>query len=372
MSDAATPLPARLARIAKDFADGVMTPSRTGFAAMLAGAAVMSALALWLFSYGTLGGPAGAYVARSANDSDGLATYRALQLRVADDRRPLLVVLGTSILSNAFASEAMLKQAVDKETGRDWEVAILTTALQSPIDQVALVQSVVGEDGARGRPVVLVIGVDTLHTGWSRQQMLDIDRTGRLGLRSDWADAEIAELGGTPRPRSWLYVRENWHFFITNGTQALLRLMVRKSAPRRFDQYAPDQPLPLKERKRDLIVSQIRAADDPQSKGFLPVLEHLMNRLSAHGNIRVALVHETPSPDLVKSAGLQGVLVREQATYARFAKAAGAAFWPLLDTPDITADAYHDDLHIGDEKTQARLRARLAARVAGLISGAKP
>ena len=98
-----------LKAIAEAFFEGCIKPSRTAFWAMLVGLAANLALAGWFFRYDTLASSAGAYLAGSYKDVYAIATHRALALAREKTDQPLLLVLGSSATSTAFAFEGDVK-----------------------------------------------------------------------------------------------------------------------------------------------------------------------------------------------------------------------------------------------------------------------
>ena len=351
----------------RSFVSGAIGPSRAGFFGMLAGIAVMFAVICWFFNYDTLSGPNGAYVSRSSADSDGAATFRALQVGRSGETRPLLIILGSSITASAFASEQLLQTELSQTTGMAWQVAMLTTALQSPVDQINLIQTALGSEPHNRSHVLILLGADVIHTGWNNEQILEVENEPRLGIRSDWADAEIALLGGTPRPRSDFFLAENTRFFTVNGAAALLRLMVRRAAPRKFDFYAPAGFLPDADRKSQLIADQMRASLALKGSGFLPVIQRLNNKLEQQGVAELILMQEHPSPALLEQQKLSEAVEAEMSTYEQFAEENGLKFWPIFQDLPLSEAHYSDDLHIGDADIQAKFRAALVDNVSDLI-----
>ena len=359
----------RAGKIGQAFLDGFVESSRAAFFAMLAGMVLMIALAAWYFSYATLSGPSGAYLARSSADVDGHATYRALQLGGQVDNRPTVLILGSSVSASAFAFEALTADAIRQETGQDWRVGLLTTALQSPVDQFALIETALKSADRQNQPVVIVLGVDVTLNGWTPEKILEIDSEPRLGIRSAWADNEITRLGGTPRPRSSFYIAENWRFFIVNGGKAMMRLLTRKAAVPRLDIFAPDESLPEDQRNGGLIAERIRTSFKPDSDGILGSLRVLADHLDSFENARLILLHELPSPDLIKNARLEAIIAAERARYIDFAQEIGARYWSPFTDLNVPARTFHDSYHIGQAETQQQLRAALARQIADLTKG---
>lgn len=351
------------------FFQGFTTPSRDAFWAMIPGFVLMSAIVAWFFSYATLSSPTGAFLARSEKDSYGIASHHALKLGQQQDTRPLLVVMGSSVTSNAMGSDVALQEAVQKATGAEWQVALLATALQGPLEQIAMLETILSAPAAKERRIVAVLGVEPTVNFWNAQKVVELEEEVRMGLRSDWADAELVALGGTPKSRSGIYIVENWRFFLANGTRSIMRLASGRAAVPDYDFYAPPESLPANERKRDEIIEIMRTSHDPNSSGVLDSLSRLVDRLESYPNLQLVLLQEWPSPELIAQGELMDLLHSEADRYDAFAKENQVGFWRVFEENKVPAGAFYDDLHIGDRGAQDLLVKCVADKLAALESG---
>ncbi|MHA6264585.1 hypothetical protein ACXYMO_15385 [Arenibacterium sp. CAU 1754] len=357
----------RAMEIWQAFVAGFVESSRAAFVAMLIGFLAIASIALWYFSYATLGSPVGVYLMRSELDVDGYATYRSLHAAQTPNDSPLALILGSSVMASAFAFEELTAQEISEKTGEQWHVAMLTTAKQSPLDQFALLETVLqSAESRKNQRIVVVLGVDVTLNAWTPEKMLEIDRFGRLGIRSDWADQEVLRLGGTPRPRYSFYIADNWNFFRLNGGKTLMRLLARTPAQPRLDIFAPKVSWPEEKRNGPAIAAQIRSSFDPENQSLLHTLRELAQRLSDYENLDLVLFHETPSPDFVEARRLTEIVAAESARYREFSREIGAHFWSPIIEAGVSAEAYHDHYHIGKSDTQARLRSALAEKISEL------
>jgi hypothetical protein len=361
-------IPARksLAWGCREFWLGVSEPSMTAFLSMLAGFATMLAVAAWFFSYATLAGPMGKYLARSTKDSEGFATQRALMLGATPATHPRLIILGSSVVANSLAEEEPIARGLIERTGQVWEVHMLTTPLQSPIDQLTLIQTALGEPGSIKEPVIIALGVSLLSEGWTAERLLAFDESARIGARSDWADAAIAELGGTPRSRSGYYIHDNIRFVAVNGNEALLRLLLNAPAARRLDTFAPKFSIPPEKRPRGMLARKAQQAAENGGPLF-NLLRQLARHLEAYPNVRLVLIEGAVSPGFLRTMGLEGLEEESEMTFKSFADATGMAYLPIIREAHVPEAAYHDDLHIDDKEAQASVRDALVDDLAALV-----
>ena len=330
---------------------------------MIAGVLVMGTFLCWFFSYDTLGGPLGKYLVSSDTDSFGYVTFRSLQLGRTEQKQPLLVVLGTSIFSNALASERKLEESLKHASGEDWNVALLTTALQSPIDQVTLIQTIIRPTLEQKERIIIIVGVSTFRGEWPKEVLLEIEQNSRLGLRSDWADSEIESIGGEPKPRSSIYIYENWEFFLHHARKTILRFFVQGPATRQFDSFSPLVRAPENFENREELIEKMYEWYDPNDESYLNRFQVLENLLKLHPNVQLVFVQELPSPELL-SEDLFGKQVNaERAQYEAFSKKIGADYWPIFEESQISAESYFDYFHIGDPSAQENIRINLVNRV---------
>lgn len=346
-------------------------PSLPMFFAMCAGAAAMTGLIFWFFSYATLAGPYGDYLPRSKRDNEAMATQRALSLAMAPPERPRAIVTGSSATGNSLAREDLVAAAIGKATGSDWLVGLLATPLQSPLDQVALVERALGPPPGPEAPVYLIVGHSALRDGWTAERMLSFENRRRIGLRSDWEDEEIRRLGGAPLPRSDWYIAENFRFFVVNGAKSIVRLLSRLPAARRYDMNSPAASLSVDRRKRDVIVGNYmrgRETAEPESRA---ILKRLAERLKAYPSVHLILIDEGLNPELVDNAGLRAEDDAWLESMAVFAKSIGAEFWPIHREASIAPESYYDDLHVSLPAARDKIRERLARHIAEDEKGAR-
>ncbi len=350
---------------AQDFWSGFSQASRLSLAMTVASFFAMTGFAFWFFSENTITGPTGQYLLRSPSDHAAHASLRALQLSKTPVDRPRFIVLGTSSLAHAIASEVLLTEELVQQTGMEWDVSILTTALQSPLEETALAELAIGPPGGTN-PVVVATGVNMLKQSWTKQRIFDTDAEPRLGIRSVWADDILKDLGGMPRSRTGIYAIDNYRFVVINGFESLLRFALQKPAMRKLDVFASNKHVNVQPDARDAIVEKIRRGlSDSSTYHF--VAEALLKRLSTRPDMRVLQLEEPISPDFLQSENLMGDYIRTNQQFAQWGTQNNAPYLALLDNLPLSGNDFGDIVHIVDSNAQKRIRETLARDVARRI-----
>jgi hypothetical protein len=335
-----------------------VTPTPAAFGLTLAVFALTFGAICALVTPARLAGSLGDYLPRSTQDAEGFATREALRLSMdAAEPPPRLRIISNSVLAHAFASEEELTAALAAATGARWSVSMLTTPLQGAIDEAALAEHAT----ARG-PAVVVLAVGFPRFAARRERLIELDRSGRVGVRSAWADDALAAIGGTPRARTGVYAIDNRNFLLRNATAALGRTLIGRPAKRRVDIYV-SEALPPDElaQRRVRMLGQLAAAE--RSTLGVALLERLVVRLRAGGST-VLLVEEPISDALFRTPGERARYDRYLTWSAATAQRLGARYCRPAAVARPVPRAMPDFIHVTDAPTQARLRAALADCVA--------
>lgn len=337
---------------------GFSEPSVLAFRVFCGMALATLAFCLWFFSTTTLAGPMGAYLPRSGIDAEGFATREALRTGHRAPLRPRLIVLGTSTLAQALGPAKVLSAALKDGTGEDWEVVNLATPLQSPTDQFALAETALESQRADSPPALVALGFGVQRLRWTPEQVMQYVAHPRLGLSSAWADGEIRALGGDPPARTGLYAWDNLPFYLLNGSEAMLRVLLHRPAKRVIDQYATGKPH-HDPRVRATLGAEIRDGAARQGDYFAQIAR-LAALVAAVPNARLVLVEEPLSPDLIAEQDLAGL--RDRLALAA-AEAGLPAYWPIVDEAGLGGEDFFDDLHVMHGPPQDRVQAALAGHV---------
>jgi hypothetical protein len=340
---------------------GFVTPSLMSFVTMLVMAALCTAAVCLVVTPRFIAGPLGAYLPRSENDTEAVATRKALRLSSAPavaGAPARLCMVSNSVLAHSFADEAATAAELKQATGRPWEAVFLTTPLQGPIDEAAL-----ADFATRQRPCVMVLGLSFDRFEVTPREALRLDAMVRLGIISPWANGEREDLGGKPRRASGVYAIDNSPFLLREAPSFLARMALGDAAHPRVDAYQPREPLnghELETRKAVILSGLHRSADNVLAEKLLAdLVTHLHER-----HVPIVFVEEPVSPALFTTprdrAEYQAYLARSAAT----ARSLGGAYCRPADVVPPPAAAYPDYLHLVDRQTQAAMRRALADCVA--------
>ena len=338
---------------------GFSQPSALAFSVFGLSLVATVALCVWFFSEATIGGWYGRYLPRSALDDDGFATREALKAGYEEATLPRLMVLGSSTIAQAVGSGQELEQKILDLTGQKWRVVVLTTAGQSPTEQFALIECALERQRADSPPVVVAVGFGPQRMRWTAEKTVGIATSRRLGLRSDWEDAEVRVLGGTPMPRRGFYPLDNWDFFLVNGARSLLRVALQQPASRKVDYFTRGREGPETQAVRDTRGARIRDSF-PQRHGYYSQISRLAANVASRPNTSLVFIEETISPDLVTDQGLAGIYDQMRQEMAEMAQQQGFRFWPVTTEANLSSAHYHDDLHIQTGEAQDILRTMIA------------
>ncbi|MBG6211985.1 hypothetical protein IWQ49_006684 [Labrenzia sp. EL_126] len=336
------------------FVAGFTKPSGLAAAIMIGVFVLSVAFAAWFFSPSTLAGPLGAYLPRSAQDAEGFVTRATLHLANRTATKPRLVILGSSVLAQAFGASPQLTPPEQK-----WSVHMLTTPLQSPFDQIAIVENLLATRGPEDPLLVVSIGVGLQRLGWDAVRLTEMEHKARLGLRSDMVDTEMKDLGHAPRMRFGVWAMDNYRFVFTNGTEALTRLMLDQPAIWRTDSFALGEVVPPEARNRDIIEKRIRDGQT-HAADYFALLRRMIDVFQAAPGVEVVLIEESLSPDFLKATDLTAAATDLRKDFVAFAQDVGVEFWPIMSTAGLEATDYHDDLHIRRAAAQEKVRATFA------------
>ena len=271
-------------------------------------------------------------------------------------------------MAQAVGSGRDLEAVIREKTGQDWRVLVLTTPLQSPTDQFALIDRALENQRADSPRVVVAIGFGLQRLRWTPELTLSFAKARRIGLRSSWEDDEVRALGGTPAPRTGFYPLDNLGFVLINGSEALLRLVLHRPATRIVDQYALGSRLAPSETMRSEIGSGIRdnfAALDR----YLAQVDRLAAALATRPNVDLVLIEDPLSPALIADQKLEAIHDRFSRAMANFAASRDIGYWPVNTEAQLTAADFFDDLHVMAGPEQDMLRLVLALHMIGFLAG---
>lgn len=340
----------------KCIVEGFVTPSAFALWLMLATFLTTAALVLTLFSPQILVGPMGIYLPRSAKDTEAFATREVLQLALQTSAAERMVIIGDSVVAHAFADDQALAATMQENTGQAWDVHILTTALQTPIDEVAFAETAITQQGA-----VIVIGLDWERLSWTAERIIELQVKGRIGIRSDWADNELALLDETPMPYYGVYPVDNLNFFLRRAHTFVMRLLLQRPAIREIANYRnPELKTPDGlEQQRTYLVSELRKLADTSDFIALDILTRLAEQLNKRDDVMLVFFENPLNPSLLSEPDLPQIHRDHFEKLADFAKTHGDVYCQSPATH--SSENFYDYTHLDEAQSQAEQRNALAA-----------
>jgi hypothetical protein len=330
-------------RAVVDFGQGLVSLSFAGFTAMVAGFLYSVVFAFWFFSEMSLAGANGDYLPRSGRDDEAFATVTAL--RTGQDRAndAVILILGSSILAQAIGDGEALTHKLASDGFGNWQVRMMTTPLQSPLDQFALLEIALRGQTAQSAPVIVLVGAGPTRPGWSAaKRQLEEEYRDRIGLTSSWERDEREILGEYPS-RPWgVSLIDNRKFFVLNGTEAILRYLLRAPARRQIDSYANGKVNP---KAQNILATSFAKLPD-RMNDYLEQIDRLIGRLRAIPGVRVAFVEEPISPGFIQAFGLAPIVGGFNDRMYEEAHRRGLPYFLILDAAGLAVGDYHDILHM--------------------------
>ena len=349
------------------FLAGFTRPSRLAFWIMVAVAGAMLALTLVFFSPAGVRGPLGAYLPRSDRHAGAFVTRDALQLEAAGGAVPRLVFMGSSTIGQVVGDGRDLAAALSMRTGVNWSPHVLTMPVQSPLEQIALIERITGNRSPDDAPMIILLGMGAHRFGWDPARLREFAATPRLGLRSDAADAELIRAGGQPAWRPGVPHLDNFAFYAASGTAALTRLMAQRPARRRVDVDSFGITRDNAAFARSTILDQINKIDSNGPR-YLKMQGRIAALAQAAPGVHVVFVEESLSPGFIRDTGLGARQAEVLQRFQAFARGQDTEFWPVVAESGVTAADFMDDLHVRRGTPQMQIREILVARLTGLIT----
>jgi hypothetical protein len=352
-----------------EFWAGITDLSALSLWIMLAVATAVSGLTAWLFQPAVMAGPLGDFVPRSGRDADAFVLVEALRLQADGGQSPAVVFMGSSTVAQMVADgarlEAELDRALDTPDGRTtgWELHSLATPLQSPLDQLRLLETALADRPADAAPAVVVIGMGLTRVGWTPAKLRENNKANRIPLDSDWAEAELARIG-MPVPEPWpIWSIEHRDFVALNAPKSLLRLGLGRPARRDADSYARGT-VPSRQQVEALQASVADGMAD--SAGFHALSERIVRRLQALPGVTVVFLEEPLSPDFLQDPTMAADAARFRAEVAAVAGRTGVAVWPAVSEAQLAPADYFDALHIREGAPQIACQDRILSHLVPL------
>lgn len=342
---------------------GFTQPSGWALLLMLATAVVTAAILVTTLTPKTLAGPLGVYLPNQAEDAEGFATREALRLAYNDTtapHRPRLYVPGNSVIAQALASDTAMKRTLDRQADHDWDVVFLTTPIQGPLDEAALL-----DYATRHRPGIVALSISTDRLSSDADHHLKYYRYGRIGFRSELADRKVERfLNARPRRTTGIFLLDNRAFYLRNAQMSALRFVTRKPAERTIDMYLTPQTETTLKVFRSEILDNVRSNHRPGTLA-VDMLAATSEFLRARGN-KIIFFNVPISGAVLDNPDDHRRYQVHLAEAERLSGELGGHYCGLTPEQSPPPSAYRDYYHIEDAAWQERMRARLAECVAAV------
>lgn len=349
-------------RFLKDFWKGFTDLSGLSLAVCAGMFAISLVAGLYLYSPRTMAGQWGDYIPRSSTDADAFTTVEAVRLGATKSENPRLLIVGSSTLAQAFGPAQTLLSELENGTGLDWDVHMLTTPMQSPLDQLTLLETALAGQQDGDPPVVIVIGAGISRVTWTSDRQIQLSEQPRIGLRSDWADAELQRLGGTPAPRSAFYVAENRDFVLLNGMKSLTRAIFQHPATRKIDVFAHGK---TRENRQEMLTQRVISSID-NLPAYLEQHARIATLIATVPNATLVMIDEPFLPDPAQKTAFDQAndLFQNEINY--LASTEPLHYWPIVAEAELSPHHYYDPLHVLQGDAQTLCQTTLAERLTAL------
>ncbi|MCB1333186.1 MAG: hypothetical protein KDK26_05925 [Roseivivax sp.] len=341
--------------------------SSTAFVSMLVAMVLTFGLLVWFFSPATLAGPVGIYAPRSPKDAETFVTLDVMRMAHEEQKTPRLLLLGASTLAQSIGDPTPIEDMLENQLGvGKWDIHMLSSPLQTRLDQLTLIETALKNRKAGDPPVVIAISIGVHRLGFPTERLLELENLGRLGVRSDWADDEVRKLGAKPRDRSMFYIVENFRFVVNDFPASFLRLVSRNASSRQIASYSPGTELPDIYRPRDLTKAQIDFGQY-NLETYVEFFARLNERIAGMQNVHLIFIDERLSPGFLASRGMQPLADWLNGRFAARVAQFGAPYIEFMKSAGLSSSDYYDDYHLKNGEPQRRARAAFASEFATFV-----
>lgn len=300
------------------------------------------------------------YLMGSPWDQYGYATAHTIQLEQANSAAPSVVVLGASATRHLFEDHREYAKRLAREVGRPVELHFLVTADQTVWESAAILDHV----PERFRGVVL-IGVQPSRLVSEYDQLAELMRWPRLGLRSPSMEEVARARGLEVRPLRGIYFLDNLDFLLARRYAILRNVLTGPQAyalhGRRIDtRISPEEKAGQLER-----IGKRMAIWEAGHDENLELLARTIERLAERPDLEV-VVFEAPLHPLVKRTYPDGYARYRRMLEERVARL-GVVYVDLGASAALRAEDFHDMWHLsrggGRERSEDVLAELLVPRL---------
>lgn len=315
--------------------------------------AMSSALLLWLFSPTVMAGKFGDVIPRYTNDTGAFATIEAFRIARHNHAIPSIYILGSSTIAQAFDEAGVVQKNLRQALGQDWQVHMLTSTLQSPLEQAALIETIFANHSADAAPKIVVFGAGYARISWHNERILTRWEDRLIGVLPQNTHELARDLGHTGA-RLGLYHWDNRNFILLNGRKALERLLTARPAKRDLAIFANPGRRPKNDPAKvsnRIIKSRNNISD------FFALEQKILDLIPSEQS---AVIYIDEGLLMAPSETLEETKAEINAARREMTEGKRVTFHQLFEEADLTPEMFHDPIHLKNGPIQTKLQNMLA------------
>lgn len=331
------------------FLDGLVQPSPLAIGLALSINIVGFAALALLLTPGFLATRPAGLLAEHATDYDAFVTSRVIALGRRTGDEPLFVMLGGST-TRAALLESDIADGLRAEGLAELRVVKLCTSRQSLWETLALAENLPA--GSRG---VVLIGIGPALFATGADDLADLARHPRLGIRSTTLDAEFRRRSLPVGPRSGIYPVDNAPYVLAR-LDTLLKSLLQDSARQEVDsRYVGMAPAPADQRIAIGERVDRRLAEFPVNRSSnLAVLDRIVETIRSRTDLHIVLVEAPLNPEFVQAHRRSELVAEHRAQMSAFARARDIEYVLLNESAALLPADFHDWGHLADRSALRR------------------
>ncbi len=339
------------------FIRGLTQPSAGALALTLALPLVALGLCMALITPALLASEAHRYFARDGSDGDLFLTARLAAVSRVTPRRPVVVVLGGSAVTEAITSSASLRRVVATSSGAEpsvWNLASWGQSLEGSL-------SIVERLPERFEGVVL-LGLTP-----SSMALGPGVRPGMLAEARELGDP--GSLGMAFERESGNYFWANRHFFLPRMTHLARNLANGPVSPDVHPFLRRKRPMPpgVFDDVAPRLRERIETDYETNVAACLRTIEAIIAELKERGAVEVVLFESPLSPRATAEVYGEAFLDRHRSRLAAFARANDAHYWNPQREAALAQEDFYDLNHLYRWPAMRRFTRVLGLRTGDLL-----
>jgi hypothetical protein len=331
------------------FVEGLTRPSPVAIGLALAfNLLIFAALAIVLTPEFIAARPAG-LLAEHPADYDAFVTSRVIAVGLQPVEQPVLLILGGSTIRSALLESDLAEGLRDGDL-HGIRVIKLCTSRQTLWESLALAEHLPA--GARG---VVLVGVSPTLLAMGEEELSELARHPRLGIRSQLLDAELHRRGLPVGPRSGIHLLDNAAFLLPRLGNLLRHARTGSPQEELDSRYVGTRPAPAAVASAVAERVNRRFDDLPANRpSNVVLLDQIVGTIRARTQLQIVLVESPLNPEFVQVNRRQDVVAEHRTQMAEFARARGLTYVLLDDAAALSPADFHDWAHLADRAALRR------------------